>query len=243
MGASLAKQLRSPTPGSCLGWMAQSIMSMGSGADSIDAVSQIPTTVEKPVIVELGPGAGYSLREMIKNLSPSRVYGVEISEAFRRKLATDAELKPSIEAGVLSLHEDDAKDLNFIPDNSVDIIFAFNVIYFLDPLPSYLQECHRILKPGGSVIFGVKNVAKDMDKSIYINTDWEMCLEEMKKSGFRDVEIKDEQLEGSVAYIPLVGKKEYKEEGKEEYKEEGKKEFKEISRSLSDETGNTEYSA
>ena len=213
MGAKLAKELRSPSQGSIMGWCAQKIMSMGKGSDSIDAVSQIltPTSisaaVEKPIIVEIGPGAGYALRELIHKYNPSKVYGIEISEAFRNKLNEDEEFGTCIKNGILSLHDNDAKDLSFVPDNSVDIIFAFNVVYFLDPLQLYLMECNRILKPGGSINFGVKKIAKDMDPSVYINTDWDICLEEMKNSGFVDVEAKEERLEGPLAYVPLVGKK------------------------------------
>lgn len=208
MGAKLAKELRSPSPGSFMGWCAQRIMSMGNGSDSIDAASQILLpSAEKPVIVEIGPGAGYALREFIQKQKPARVYGIEISEAFRNQLSTDKEFKESIEKGVLSLHGNDAKDLSFIQDESVDIIFGFNVIYFLDPLGLYLKECNRILKPGGSLNFGVKEIAKNMDKSIYINTDWDTCVEEMKKEGFVDVKLKEERLEGPLAYRPLVGRK------------------------------------
>ncbi len=215
MGSALAKQLRSPDPGSCYGWMAQKIMSMGKGEDSIDAVSQMKldggallSAENKPVLVELGPGAGYSLREMISSFQPSRVYAIEISEAFRNILTTDNDLKPSIASGVLSVHGDDAKDLKeFIPDNSVDAIFAFNVIYFLDPLEDYLKEMMRILKPGGKVYFGVKDVAKNMDQSIYINTDWDVCLDQMKAIGLEDVSQGEARLEGPVSYTPLVGTK------------------------------------
>ncbi len=208
MGASLAKELRSPTPGSCMGWMAQKIMDMGSGADSIDAASQIVFhNVQKPVIAEIGPGAGHATRELFQRLSPSRFYGIEISEAFRERLRNDPELKPKIESGGFTVHGDDAKDLTFIPDGTVDLVFAFNVIYFLDPLSVYLRECHRILKPGGSVHFGVKSIAKDLDPSIYINTDWEVCLEELKKAGFENAVAKEERLEGPVSYIPLVATK------------------------------------
>lgn len=207
MGSALAKELRAPTQKTCLGWMAQRIMSMGNGSDSIDAVSQIDSAIEKPVVVEIGPGAGYSLREIFKKLSPSRVYGIEISDAFRDQIAADKEFGASIEGGVLSLHGGDAKDLNFIPDSSVDIVFAFNVIYFLNPLSIYLKELNRILKPGGSVNFGVKTVAKAMDQSVYINTDWGACLDEIKSAGFVEVEAKEERLEGPLAYTALVGKK------------------------------------
>lgn len=204
MGASLAKQMRSPEPGTCMGWMAQKIMSSGSGVDSVDAVSALKLAVDAPTIVELGPGAGYAMRSMISTFSPSRFYGIEISDAFRKGLAKDEEFKELIEKEVLSLHGDDARDLSFIPDNSVDLIFAHNVIYFLDPLDAYLKEAYRMLKPGGQAVFGVKDVAKTMDQTIYINTDWDFCLEEMKKAGFESAEQNEPRLEGAAAYTPLV---------------------------------------
>ena len=206
MGGSLAKEMRSPTPGSMMGWCAQKIMSSGAGADSVDAVvSCLKVATPNPVIVEIGPGAGYAMRSMVANFSPSRMYGIEISEAFRKTLSSDPEFSKLMESGVLSLHGDDAKNLAFIPDKSVDLIFAHNVIYFLDPLELYLKEAHRILKPGGQVFWGVKDMAKQMDSSVYINTDWNKCLEAMKDVGFTDVEQQKQRLEGGQAYIPLFG--------------------------------------
>jgi len=190
-----------------MGWMAQRIMDMGSGADSIDAASQIVSEAKEPVIAEIGPGAGHATKELIQKLSPSRIYGIEISEAFRNRLKEDPVLKPSIESGVFTVHGDDARDLSFIPDNSVDVVFAFNVVYFLDPLSAYLQEFHRILKPGGSLNLGVKNMAKDLDPSVYKYTDWDVCLEEMKKVGFENVAANEERLKGPTAYVPLVAEK------------------------------------
>jgi len=210
MGASLAKELRSPTTGSCIGWMAQKIMDSGKGVDSIDAAARIVfdgAAETGPVIVEIGPGAGHATKELVQKLSPSRFYGIEISEAFRKRLTNDTVLKPFLDSGVLTVHGDDAKDLKFIPDNSVDIVFAFNVIYFLDPLSSYLHELQRIVKPGGSLNFGVKNVSKDLDPSVYINTDWDKCLEEMKTVGFENAKAEEERLEDSASYISLIGTK------------------------------------
>ena len=159
------------------------------------------------VIVEIGPGAGHATKEFFNKFSPSRFYGIEISEAFRNRLKSDTELKPFLDAGTFTVHGDDAKDLGFIPDNSVDAVFAFNVVYFLDPISLYLQEFHRILKPGGSLNFGVKDIAKNMDQSIYINSDWDKCLEEMKKAGFENAKSEEARLEGPASYTPLVGTK------------------------------------
>ncbi len=207
MGAALAKQLRSPGGRGCMSWMALKIMASGDGKDSIDAVSQIKNLPETPVIVELGPGTGFSLRKIISSFQPSRVYAIEISEAFRKMLTKDKEFAASIESGVLSVHENDAKSLDFIPDDSVDLLFAFNVIYFLDPLDAYLKEMLRILKPGGTVNFCVKNVAKNFDSAVYVNTDWDVCLEKMKEVGFVEVQQAEARLDGPLEYIPLMGKK------------------------------------
>jgi len=210
MGAALASQLRAPTGGSCMGWIARQIMASGKGIDSIHAVQQISsitTIASKPVIIELGPGQGYSLREMMASFQPSRTYAIEISDAFREILVSDKELSLHIDSGILSVHDNDAKKLDFIANNSVDLIFAFNVIYFLDPLNVYMKEMLRVLKPGGCLMCGVKPIAKDMDKEVYINTDWEKIQKELKSCGFVDVVLGDEQLEGPVAYIPMSAKK------------------------------------
>lgn len=210
MGAKMAKEMQSPTPGSCLGWMAQKIMDSGKGVDSIDAAARIglgSASKEGAVIVEIGPGAGHATKELFQKFSPSRLYGVEISEAFRNRLTDDADLKPFLDSGAFTVHGDDAKGLSFVPDGSVDAVFAFNVVYFLDPLSLYLKEFHRILKPGGSINFGVKDVAKNMDPTIYVNNDWDKCVEEMKKAGFEDAKAEEARMEGPVAYTPLVGTK------------------------------------
>ena len=206
MGSALAKQMRSPSETGCMGWMAKKIMSSGNGADSIHAVSAL-TTVTSPTIVELGPGGGYALRHMVNAWKPSRVYGIEISSAFRKALETDAELLSYIDSGVLTLHGNDAKNLEFISDNSVDLVFAFNVVYFLDPLEDYVKELYRIVKPGGQIVFGVKDMAKNMDSSVYINTNWDECLETIKAAGFVEGNKGSEQLDGPLAYIQLTAKK------------------------------------
>lgn len=212
MGSALAKELRSPSERSCVGWVAQKIMAMGNGSDSIDAVSLINVNNgnNQPVIVELGPGAGYALRKILSpttGIHPSKVYAIEISEAFRNGIAADEEFAASIQNGILSLHDNDAKNLDFIPDNSVDVIFAFNVIYFLDPLDRYLKEMYRILKPGGQVMFGVKAVAKNFDPCVYVNTDWGACLGSMESIGFVSGQQGEERLDGSLAYFPLTANK------------------------------------
>ena len=215
MGAALATEFRSPSRSNvCFSWLAQRIMNKDNGFDSIAAVSEIANSkrFKKPVIVELGPGSGFSLRTMFDKespLQPSRVYAIEISEVFRQQLMEDEKLATHIESGKLSIHSDDAINLKFIPDNSVDLVFGFNVVYFLFPLDVYLKELNRILKPSGELQFCVKEEAKYMDKNIYENTDWDACLEKMKNNGFVDVEKTEVRFkyDGPISYSTLIGKK------------------------------------
>ena len=105
------------------------------------------------------------------------------------------------------MHENDSKNSDFIPDNSVDVIFGFNVIYFLDPLEGYLKEIFRILKPGSQVVFGVKAVAKNFDPSVYVNTNWGACMDGMESIGFVNGQQGEERLDGPLAYVPLTANK------------------------------------
>ena len=215
MGAALATEFRSPSSSnSCLSWLAQRIMNKDNGFDSIAAISEIANSKRftNPVVVELGPGSGFSLRTMFNKespLQPSRVYAIEISEVFRQQLMEDKELATHIESGKLSIHNDDAINLKFIPDNSVDLVFGFNVVYFLFPLDVYLKELNRILKPGGELQFCVKEEAKYMDKQVYANTDWEACLGKMENNGFENVEKTEVRFkfDGPISYSSLIGKK------------------------------------
>jgi len=50
-----------------------------------------------------------------------------------------------IQQGQVEIHGDDAKDLSFLDDSSVNLVFGIHVIYFLDPLPDYLTEFRRVM--------------------------------------------------------------------------------------------------
>ena len=112
-----------------------------------------------------------------------------------------------IGSGTLHIRGEDAASLSFVSDASVDRVLGMNVIYFLDPLDIYLREVHRILKPGGFVVWGCKEPAKQGDPKVFVNTDWDKCLGSMEAAGFR-AEKGSVRLEGMASYTPLIGKKE-----------------------------------
>lgn len=176
-----SEQLRAPQPGSLLGWLARKGMAKHN-AESAAKMIELLHPRQSSVIVEIGPGHGMSLQKLLKEYQPLRVHGIEISDAFRRDL--EIKFAKELSTGILTIHKNDAKDLSFLADSSVDYIYGLNVIYFLNPLSEYLAEFHRILKPGATLLFGASARAVNLDPKYFINTDWDACVDALAKAGF-----------------------------------------------------------
>lgn len=62
---------------------------------------------------------------------------------------------------------DTVHDLNVTPwpfdDNSADHISAMHVVEHLKDLVSFMNECHRILKPGGYLYLETPHVGRDLE--------------------------------------------------------------------------------
>ena len=72
-----------------------------------------------------------------------------------------AKLGPAVESGRVVLSGDEStKQVDHIPDGSLDVVFGFNLVYFLSPLTDYLEIYSAKLKPGGKMVFGCKEAAK-----------------------------------------------------------------------------------
>lgn len=181
-----SEQLRAPKPGTLVGWFA--LMRMEDrNRESSKVMVQWLDPKPSSVVVEIGPGHGMALESLLKEYQPSRVYGIEISEAFRQKL--QSKFAEQLASGLLSIHNHDAKHLPFLHEASVDYIYALNVIYFLNPLSEYLAEIYRILKPGGTILFGISTAVASVicDPTYFVNTDWDACTEAIKLAGFENV--------------------------------------------------------
>ncbi len=111
---------------------------------------------------------------------PSQVFGVEISETYRKKL------KLKFENQNVSIFSNDAKDLtDVLADATVDKILAVNVVYFLEPLDLYIKEFHRIMKKGSKGIIACKfNGIASFDDSVAVNKDIEFVISSFAKRGF-----------------------------------------------------------
>jgi phosphatidylethanolamine/phosphatidyl-N-methylethanolamine N-methyltransferase len=97
-------------------------------------------------ILEVGVGTGISLPGYS---SRNRIIGIDLSEAMLRK-ARRRVVQLSL-TNVESLEVMDAQNLSF-PDASFDVVVASHVISTVPDPEAALDECARMLKPGGEMI-------------------------------------------------------------------------------------------
>jgi len=185
------------------GWVARRLMTNVNKETSVHVVKNFLDVQPDQSVVELGPGSGYSLRPILAS-GPRTVAGIEISPSFRDELASS--FTQDIAAGKLHIHSEDAAAYmkKNMENASVDRILGNNVVYFLNPLKNYLEECYRVLKPGGMVVFSVKDMVKTGDPAVFVNKDWDECILAMKQAGF-DAKKHPLQMNGPAEYWPLVG--------------------------------------
>jgi len=178
-------QFRSPSKWNPLGWVAQKAMIDMNSVSSQEIVSLLELKEnDKITAVELGPGNGISIQALLDTNGCQEIFSIEPSKLFQEILQHKFASNEKVH-----IHPNDAKDLNVIQDSTVDVVLALNVIYFLDPLPDYWKELHRICKPGARLVFGVTDAVKANDPSIFVNTDWDVCQQELEKAGFVDVKL------------------------------------------------------
>ena len=61
---------------------------------------------------------------------------------------------------------------------------AVNVVYFLEPLESYVKEFHRIIKQGGEGIIACKfNGVANFDDSVAVNKDIDFVTSSFEEGG------------------------------------------------------------
>jgi ubiquinone/menaquinone biosynthesis C-methylase UbiE len=101
-------------------------------------------------ILEIGFGTGHCLVSLAKAVGVTgQVIGLDISDGMLA--IARARLQAEGLSDRVDLHLGDAAKLDFIQDASLDGVFmSFTLELFDNPeIPRVLQECHRILKPGG----------------------------------------------------------------------------------------------
>ena len=100
-------------------------------------------------VLELGCGAGYAMKLILKQNIVGKVVGLDLSPTvirsamIRNKKALNNEKAELIQANVKSLPFEDAQ---------FDKVFSIHTIYFWDDISATVSEIFRVLKPGGVFI-------------------------------------------------------------------------------------------
>jgi ubiquinone/menaquinone biosynthesis C-methylase UbiE len=98
-------------------------------------------------ILDIGCGGGKNVARMLKRAPEGRVCGLDYSEVSVEK--TGRLNRRAVRAGRVEIRLGSVSE-NPWPDNSFDIVTAFETIYFWPDFAKDLREVRRVLKPGGT---------------------------------------------------------------------------------------------
>ena len=100
-------------------------------------------------ILELGCGAGYAMKLLLRQSAVSQVVGLDISPDMLR--SASIRNQKEIKRGRAKLVQGNVEKLNF-EDECFTKAFSIHSVYFWDNLPETISEIYRVLKPQGSLI-------------------------------------------------------------------------------------------
>src|SRR5471032_201743 len=101
-----------------------------------------------PVIVDVGCGWGRSFKLLQARFKPERMIGIDIDPDMIEAAANEA-AKQGLK---VEMRRGNSSDLS-LPDGSVDMVFCHQTFHHLIDKERALAEFHRVLKPGGLLLF------------------------------------------------------------------------------------------
>ena len=102
----------------------------------------------RPVVLDVGCGQGKSFRPLLERFAPQRLIAIDFEHACLEKAGQEA-AKERLE---VEIQRGDVSALA-LPDASVDIVFCHQTFHHLTRQREALAEFHRVLKPGGLLLF------------------------------------------------------------------------------------------
>jgi SAM-dependent methyltransferase len=97
-------------------------------------------------ILDIGCGGGKNVARMLRRATEGRVCGLDYSEVSVEK--TKRMNRRAVRAGRAEIRLGSVSE-NPWPDNSFDVVTAFETVYFWPDFTNDLREVRRVLKPGG----------------------------------------------------------------------------------------------
>lgn len=178
----IARQSRQPS--GVLGWIIGTIMAQETAelnATVLHALELEPTDH----VLEVGFGHGRTIERAAALVSQGTVTGVDLSETMvgmaRRRC------RRFIEEGRVRLEQGDSSGLAF-PGAHFDKVYSVHTIYFWSEPSQHLNEIHRVLKPGGRLVLGLRSkedvATGSFPASVYTFHDTDSVRRLLTASGF-----------------------------------------------------------
>ncbi len=134
------------------------LKSMNKGHEKLASWGRSYLEIKKEyTVLDLGCGGGRNIEYFLTKAN--KVYGIDHSE-ISVKMASEIN-KEAIESGRCQISVGDVRSLPF-ENESIDIITAFETIYFWDDIEECFKEIYRLLKNGGQ--FLICNEVSSMDR-------------------------------------------------------------------------------
>ena len=163
-------------------------MNMGHSPMAKWGFSQF-TVPENGEIADIGCGGGFNVRRLLERVKEGHVYGVDISEVSveKTKKINKKELGRRCQ-----VYQGSAEKLPF-EGNTLDLVTAFETVYFWKSIEDCFKEVLRVLKTGGQfvVINDPGDPNKHWEDMIPGMTSYkpEEVAELMNEAGFKGVKI------------------------------------------------------
>ena len=132
-------------------------------------------------VLEIGSGEGFGIRE----LAPKAEHYIAVDKyntSISKKLQANNKI---------TFIRNEVPPLKEIEDNSVDFVVSFQVIEHIKNDKLFLQEIHRVLKPGGKAILTTPNILMSLSRSPWHIREYNPGqMKEILKSSFENIELK-----------------------------------------------------
>jgi ubiquinone/menaquinone biosynthesis C-methylase UbiE len=132
-------------------------------------------------VLEVGSGEGYGIMELAPKADHYIAvdkYNTEISDELKKE-------------NNITFIQAEVPPLKGIEDNSVDFVVTFQVIEHIDDDEMFLQEIHRVLKPGGKLILTTPNSMMSLTRNPWHTREYNPeQMGEVLKISFDNYELK-----------------------------------------------------
>jgi len=101
-----------------------------------------------PVVLDAGCGQGLSFGALREHFAPQRIIAVDVDAQCLLRAKAEARR----EGGLVEVRRDDLAALE-LGDESVDVVFCHQTFHHITRQKQALREFHRVLRPGGLLLF------------------------------------------------------------------------------------------